>query len=212
MYTAVSIGPFKAKSDTVISNIAHQNPHGGDGCGACYTSGQLSTSSDLFVYGDSIHVMTAIPTFLNGVSFIRTAYTKGALRTDLAATLVDNENNPEYLCFDIDIESTVYILYDSRADSLPDWLSATYTDRNERATAYRAACNDCDVGNGYGGQTAEEYVPFDIYYAFMPAGRVCMGGDEMETSNLNYFVAVGPASQAGAGVPCSRVLAAPVRV
>ena len=150
--------------------------------------------------------MTAIPTFLNGVSFIRTANTKGALRGNLAATLVDNENNPEYLCFDIDVESTVYVLYDSRADSLPDWLSATYTDRNEQATAYGRGTDADEV------ETPEEYVPFDIYYASMPAGRVCMGGDELETSNLNYLVAVGPASQAGAGVPCSRVLASPVRV
>ena len=156
-------------------------------------------SSDLFVYGDSPHVMTAIPTFLNGVSFIRTANTKGAVRGNLAATLVDNENNPEYLCFDIDVESTVYVLYDSRAYSLPDWLSATYTDRNEQATTML-------------GQTPEEYVPFDIYYASMPAGRVCMGGEIYGDGWENYFVAVGPASQAGAGVPCSRILASPVRV
>ena len=77
----------------------------------CYTPGVLSVSADLKYYGDRDYVMTEIPPFLTGMNFVRTANDdKRADASDL-----------EFLCFNVDDDATVYLLYDSRATSLPAW-------------------------------------------------------------------------------------------
>ena len=92
----------------------------------CYTTGVLSTSADLKYYGDRDYVMTEIPPFLTGMNFVRTA------NDDKRA----DESDSEFLCFNVDDDATVYVLYDSRASSLPGWLSAAYLDRHEQAAIH----------------------------------------------------------------------------
>ena len=90
----------------------------------CYTTGTLDVASDLHYYGDRTYVMTDIPDFLKGMNFIRTA------NDDKRA----DETDANFLCFTLTARSTVYVLYDSRASSLPAWLASTFADKHAQAT------------------------------------------------------------------------------
>ena len=123
----------------------------------CYGASILATGE--FMFCDRSYPYTNVPGFLQGLPFIQTA------NSDKASDRADTD----FLCFDIDIPSTVYVLYDNRAATLPAWLSATFSSQHT-AVAH--------VEDGMG-----HYV---VYFAELPAGRICMGG--------NFAV---PATQAG---------------
>jgi hypothetical protein len=145
-----------------------------DAATTCYTSGVLSTDADLHYYGDRTYIMTDIPEFLDGMNFVRTA------NDDKRA----DENDSEFLCFDVDSDATIYVLYDSRANTLPGWLAADYTDQHAQAAIH----TDTNMADG-----------FEIYYAEVAAGRVCMGGNGNTGAGSNYIVVVGPAGQQAVG-------------
>ena len=110
-------------------------------------------------YGDREYVMTEIPEFMVGMHFIRTANDdKRADATDL-----------DFLCFHVDMRAVVFVLYDSRATSLPEWLSSVYTDQHVQALM------TTDTGMVEG---------FEIYYSDVEAGQVCMGGNGITGSRL----------------------------
>ena len=81
----------------------------------CYGASILATGEWMFC--DRYYPYTNVPGFLQGLPFIQTA------NSDKASDRADTD----FLCFDIDIDSTVYVLYDNRAVVLPDWLSTTFT-------------------------------------------------------------------------------------
>ena len=114
---------------------------------------------DTHDYGDRSYVMTEIPEFMVGMHFIRTANDdKRADATDL-----------DFLCFHVDMRAVVFVLYDSRATSLPEWLSSVYTDQHVQALM------TTDTGMVEG---------FEIYYSDVEAGQVCMGGNGITGSRL----------------------------
>ena len=138
-----------------------------DAATTCYTAGVLSTDSDAHYYGDREYVMTEIPEFMVGMHFIRTANDdKRADATDL-----------DFLCFHVDMRAVVFVLYDSRATSLPEWLSSVYTDQHVQALM------TTDTGMVEG---------FEIYYSDVEAGQVCMGGNGVTGAGSNYVVVIGP--------------------
>ena len=111
--------------------------------------------------------MTELPDFLTGMNFIRTA------NDDKRA----DENDATFLCFTIDADATVYVLYDSRAGSQPPWLTSAYADKHEQAAIH----TDTNMADG-----------FEIYYAEQSAGEICMGGNGNRGAGSNYIVVVGP--------------------
>ena len=111
--------------------------------------------------------MTDIPDFLKGMNFIRTA------NDDKRA----DETDANFLCFTLTARSTVYVLYDSRASSLPAWLASTFADKHAQAAIH----TDTNMADG-----------FEIYYAEFDAGQVCLGGNGNTGAGSNYIVVVGP--------------------
>eukprot|EP01051_Picozoa_sp_SAG22_P004873 SAG22_NODE_274_length_13178_cov_17.793715_6_plen_676_part_00 len=124
---------------------------------ACYSAGTLS--NDAFMFCDRGYPYLNVPDFLDGRPYILTA------NSDKAS----DRSDTDFLCFDIDIDSTVYVLYDNRALELPAWLSATYTNQH-------TAVAHVEDGMGH----------YNIYFAEVPAGQVCFGG--------NFEVAAGEAA------------------
>jgi hypothetical protein len=145
----------------------------------CYTSGKLSTASDTYVYGDRGHTFTKVPEFLNGMPFIRAA------NDDKRSSADDRE----FLCFNIDMQSTVFVLYDSRASSVPSWLSTMYANKHEQSTFI----SDPNMADG-----------FEIFYGDMPTlkGQVCMGGNGDLGAGNNYIIVIVPLSNFVDCSPC----------
>ena len=95
-------------------------------------------------------MLLRVPTFLEGLPYVVTA------NSDKASDRADTD----YLCMDVDVASTVYVLYDSRTLVPPAWLSATYT---------KASVSPVLVDDGM--------AAFDIWTASVAAGTVCFGGN-----------------------------------
>ena len=47
-----------------------------------------------------------------------------------------DENDLNFLCFDVGSDATVYVLYDSRASTLPGWVAADYVDKHQAAAIH----------------------------------------------------------------------------
>ena len=70
--------------------------------------------------------MTEVPPFLVGMNYVRTA------NDDKRA----DENDLNFLCFDVGSDATVYVLYDSRASTLPGWVAADFVDKHQAAAIH----------------------------------------------------------------------------
>jgi hypothetical protein len=120
---------------------------------------------------DQPFTITSMPTYLQGCSGIRTL---NADRDQTAASWID---------FDIDREADVYVAYDPRASSLPDWLSS-YTEMGEV------------IGVS---DTAQDHAR--LFRKVLPMGEVVLGanmGAGAAGAGSNYFVLVIPS---GVGPP-----------
>eukprot|EP01051_Picozoa_sp_SAG22_P004121 SAG22_NODE_213_length_15041_cov_3.683732_13_plen_611_part_00 len=120
----------------------------------CYSVSTWQAAPEFYMCDRAYVFDGEVPAYLSGIAAIKTA------NSDKASDRADTD----FLCFDIDVPGTVYVLYDSRAVNLPAWLEHTYT--NQHATV--AAVTD-----GVGA--------YNVYFACFPAGTVCMGGN-FETS------------------------------
>jgi hypothetical protein len=124
-------------------------------------------------YIDREYVVSGLPDFLTGVQVIQTANGD----PDPAA----DPNDLEWLCFEISQPATVYVLYDSRATSYPDWLASQFTNTHVAAVE----STDSNMGT------------FNIFYETLPNGRHCLGGNGGGDNGVgtgaesNYIVMVG---------------------
>ena len=93
----------------------------------------------------------------------------------------DKANSSEsFLQFSISRASTVYVAYDSRATSLPNWLSGNFSPT-------------------YMSIKVEDYsmLYFDVYVRNFPAGTITLGGNlasGADGAHSNYIVIVKPSS------------------
>jgi hypothetical protein len=132
------------------------------------------SGDDLKYYGDRNYVMTEVPPFLVGMNYVRTA------NDDKRA----DENDLNFLCFDVGSDATVYVLYDSRASTLPGWVAADFVDKHQAAAIH----TDTNMAQG-----------FEIYWNEVAQGNICMGGNGQTGAGSNYIVVVGPPGVQAAG-------------
>ncbi len=134
------------------------------------------------VYIDRGFTVSSVPTGLAGLAFIKTA-NDDKLRTE--------EN---FLSFSVNQGVTVFVAYDSRAVSLPNWLSG-WTDANE-------TLGTTDVG-------------LNLYSRDFAAGPVTLGANSAAGSSgagSNYSVIVAPGGTGNPGVhPVLGGMSSPVR-
>ncbi|MBT8439452.1 MAG: DUF1080 domain-containing protein, partial [Gammaproteobacteria bacterium] len=91
-----------------------------------------------------------------------------------------NTNSSNFLQFTISQDSTVYVAYDSRATSLPNWLSANFT-----LTSLTIGVTDDGMGL------------FNVYKNDFSAGTISLGGNRAvpaSGASSNYIVIVKPAA------------------
>ena len=132
-----------------VSNVVTHSTQCDDGAGIAPI--YLRTGNPY--YCDMDYVLTSVPDFLNGAVLIKTA------QADKGSDPADTE----WICFDVDIQSTVYVLYDSRVEdgAEPAWLTANFADQHAEV----AEATDGDMGS------------FEIWYGNVDAGTVCTGGN-----------------------------------
>jgi len=118
----------------VISNIATAS-------GQVYVQDTLATGK--LCYIDRTYIFTSVGAY-NGEKYIRTA------NSDKKASNVD------FLSFDVNMDVTVYVVFDTRATSLPVWLSSWTNTGNTITTS--------DVGR-------------KVYSKQFSAGNVVLGGN-----------------------------------
>ncbi len=109
-----------------------------------YEGGGASGTS--VYYSDRDYVITSMPSYLESVLGIRTANND------------KNETSETWITFGIDRDADIYIAYDQRATSLPNWMSG-----------YAA------VGETIG--TTDPGADFDLYKKACSAGGVVLGGN-----------------------------------
>ena len=129
-----------------------------------YSVGQLAPDSPLYV--DRSYVFTAVPDFLTGAAYVRTANeNKG--RSDTA-----------HLAFDLTEEADLYVFYDPRATRLPGWL-AGWEKLPDQVFSTDSGTN-----------------VLDVYTKTYGAGRVILGGNQEAFARgalTHYLVAARPA-------------------
>ena len=121
---------------------------------------------------------TDLPNVLPGIQFVKTRFADA----DSSADILD------WLCFDIDRDSTVYVLYDNRASVPPPWLTSGF--QLVDGIIARSL-----VGTSIFADT------WDIYAAERNAGRVCMGGNSAYGVQKMYIPAAAPRKSHRCTVP-----------
>jgi hypothetical protein len=156
-----------AASNYTLAIVGHGTPAGGP----VGVSGLTVSSNKVYqvvpalsvghrVYIDRSYTHTDIPAVIDGAVYIRTA------NDDKHAT------QQEFLSFTVDTNVTVYVAYDSRATSLPDWMSEWV-----------------DTGK----TTNSTDVVLNLYSMDFPPGRVVLGGNKASGAvgaESNYIVMV----------------------
>jgi len=96
-------------------------------------------------------------------------------------------NDAEWICFDVDIQSTVYVLYDSRVEdgAEPAWLQSGFGDQHESVAGH----TDTNMGT------------FEIWYGNVDAGTVCTGGNNAPGIGSHYILVVGAFTDHGSFNP-----------
>lgn len=125
-----------------------------------YEIGSLKTQQR--PYTDRGFRFTKVAAALDGAEIIRSANED------------DRTEGDAFLTFDLALESTIYIAYDSRISARPEWMK-TFAD------------SDLTVG------TSD--VPFHLWSKDFPAGKVSLGGSfvaDARGPKSNYFVVIQP--------------------
>ena len=161
--TYLNAGGTQAAALGSVSNVVTHSTRCDGGAG--YAPSYFRTGNPY--YCDRSYVMTAVPDFLNGNVVIMTS--NSDKRSDPTDT--------EWICFDIDQSQTVYVLYDSRATdgSEPGWLVAGFADQHVEVAEHT------DTNMGF----------FEVWYAEMPAGTVCTGGNDAPGIGSHYILLSG---------------------
>ena len=159
--------PWYDAADAVVNNFYYLS-----------SSKLIDQHRDMYVYGDVDFVFTALPKFLWGIDFIRTA------QHDAQEWGGRDSNRNDFLCFDLDANATVYILFDAGIIRKPWWLLKLFGERHVESAM--ASLDDGAAPKA-----------FDIYYAEFEQQQVCLGGNAYSSQNpqtnvQNYVVAVGP--------------------
>jgi hypothetical protein len=125
-------------------------------------------------YTDRAYVYEAVPSSLEGATFIQTA------NDDKSAT-----DDQDFLTFDLSRDATVYVAHDDRLER-PSWLTDGFSDTG------------MDLGMSDGPSGA-----FSLYAAGYSAGPVVLGGNVVNQTNNSsmYTVIVAGADDPGDGVP-----------
>jgi hypothetical protein len=134
------------------------------GSGTPYSVGRLASNSLLYV--DRSYVFTAMPDFLSGAAYVRTA-NGDKWRSDTA-----------HLSFDLTEDANLYVFYDPRGTRLPGWLTGWEKLSDQVFTT--------DSGTNV----------LDVYTKTYGAGRVILGGNLeafARGAQTNYLVAALPA-------------------
>jgi hypothetical protein len=145
-----------------VSNIATHSELCSGGAG--FAAEKLQIGGPL--YCDSELTFVSVPSFLVGATTIHTA--NGDANSDTADT--------EYLCFNIESEATVYILYDPRvADGEePAWLT------NNAVAQHKLVVHVSDTTT----------MKIFIYHYTSGPETVCVGGNRAQGATSHYVVAV----------------------
>ena len=125
-----------------------------------YVAAMLSRGDTYYI--DRSYHITSIPSGFTGLTWIKTA------NDDRMAT------SPSFLSFDVNVDALVYVAYDHRATSLPNWLRS-----------YDALVQGIGVTDGA--------TPLMLYGKQYPAGTVTLGGNQAEGAagaSSNYVVLV----------------------
>eukprot|EP01045_Picozoa_sp_COSAG04_P029262 COSAG04_NODE_4764_length_1904_cov_1.449307_3_plen_329_part_01 len=146
-----------------VSNVVTHSTRCDDGAG--YEAEIFATATPY--YCDRDYVMTSIPDFLVGATVIKTS--NSDKRSD--------PNDAEWICFDIDTDQTVYILYDQRVEdgAEPAWLTSGFADQHV------AVAEHTDTNMGF----------FEVWYANYAAGTVCTGGNNAPGIGSHYIIVSG---------------------
>lgn len=123
-----------------------------------YQTGILSMGNEYYV--DRSYTLTGIPANMEGLQMI------------MPANNDKNQTAVPYWSFDVSEATIVFVAYDSRATSLPDWMSS-----------YTATGNQINTTD----------VPLDVYAIDVQAGTVEMGANSAQGSagaNTNYLTIV----------------------
>ncbi|MDX1907802.1 MAG: PKD domain-containing protein [Bacteroidia bacterium] len=155
------------------------------GVGCALISSVSETSASLYevdcpaavgelVYTDRNSSITALPGILSGADFVRTAHADR------------NRTSASFLTVTLSQAATVYLAYDSRATTVPSWLS-TWT-----ATGQQVGITDA---------------PMNLYSKSYPAGSFILPGNKNGGGNglINYFVLAQPAAGARSAGPQAEV-------
>jgi len=124
----------------------------------------LSPSDEYYV--DRDYFITAMPSELEGAVGIKTANDD------------KSDSSEDYIQFDLTVAADLYIAYDSRATSLPNWMSE-----------FTATGEDLEV-------TDFDANPLQLYAKAFDAGHVVLGGNMAPPAagaNTNYIVLAVPA-------------------
>ena len=122
-----------------------------------YVKGSSFSTGNKY-YTDRSYVVTSLPAYLSGAEYIKTA------NDDKAS------GNANFLSFTLSRSAEVYVIYDSRATSVPSWLSS-YTKKSE--------------------QVGTTDVPMDVYVKTLSDGSYTLGGNlsgGASGASSNYFV------------------------
>ncbi len=132
--------------------------------GTPYTVGRLAPDSLLYV--DRAYVFTAVPDFLSGAAYVRTA-NGDKWRSDTA-----------HVAFDLAEDANLYLFYDPRGERLPGWMTGWEKLNDQVFTT--------DSGTSV----------LDVYTKTYGAGRVILGGNLeafARGAQTHYLVAALPA-------------------
>jgi len=151
--TASGGSPDATRLSPLVSNLQV-------GSKRVYEIGSLKTEQR--PYTDRGFLFTKVPAALDGAEIIRTANED------------DRTTGDAFLTFDLALESTIHIAYDSRISARPEWMKPF-------------ADSDFTVGTND--------VPFHLWSKDFPAGKVSLGGCLVANARgpkSNYFVVIQP--------------------
>jgi hypothetical protein len=158
---------FIPTHETTVSNV--QAPHSPTPAG--YVPGAIHVNQP--IYTDQPYAFTDLPNFLLGLSGIKTPN----------ADIHSDPSDLQWLCFDIDHKSNIYVLFSQTARDRPTWLKSTFTNLGVAAV-------DDNTGMGTGSGTQDGSL--EVWYRVADPGNVCLGGNDAPGVTGNYIVMAGP--------------------
>ena len=166
---------------------------------------QTTVSQGMEYYTDRTYTFTNVPTQYIGLNMIKTPNDD-----------IDLTNATDYMTFKLQNDSTVYVAYDRRATSLPNWLSG-FTDTGDTINTslstqqflkvYRKnyAAGECvnfgaNKAPGFSGGTVSNYV---VFYRTLSQGFTAYNDLAWTGSQLSTNITKITSPNGGSGLPSS---------